>query len=268
MTSVIGSRKRKFIGCEILYREACHLASTSSAMVDVEFLRKGLHDLERQDMLSRIQQAIDAVDPEAGYDAILLGYTRCSDGVVGLQARTVPLVIPRGHDCMTLFFGSRAAYRSYFDANPGTYFLTTGWMERNFGGTGNRPEDLAAYGRPAYGMQGVMAKLGLTESPEEMVEKYGPEAAEYLLATLGDWMKNYDRFTYLRMGVCEEGRHLECARRDAEERGFRLEVRDGDLSLLRRLFEGPWDEDFVVVPPGGSIVALNDERVLDASRPT
>jgi len=268
MVSTIGAPRRKFIGCEVLYREACHLAATTTARVDVEFLRKGLHDLEREKMSSRIQAAIDAVDPDLGYEAILLGYARCSDGVVGLRARTIPLVIPRGHDCMTIFFGSRAAYRAYFDAHPGTYYLTTGWLERNFGEVGSRPAELDGYDRPAYGMEGVMKKLGLTQSFAEMVETYGREAAEYLMSSLGDWMKNYDRLVYLRMGVCTEDSHVERARRDAEKRGFKLEVRDGDLSLLRRLFEGPWDEDFVVVPPGGCVVALDDERVLGAEAPS
>ncbi len=36
-------RRLKFIGCEIIYREACWLAATSPELVDVEFLRKGLH---------------------------------------------------------------------------------------------------------------------------------------------------------------------------------------------------------------------------------
>ncbi|MEI6388936.1 MAG: hypothetical protein WCQ50_20170, partial [Spirochaetota bacterium] len=89
------TRKFKFIGCEILYREACFLAAVGPAMVDVEFLRKGLHDLERTDMSSIIQAAVDAVDPEAGYEAVLLGYARCNDGLVGTTARGIPLVIPR-----------------------------------------------------------------------------------------------------------------------------------------------------------------------------
>ena len=35
------------------------------------------------------------------------------------------------------------------------------------------------------------------------------------------------------------------------------------MKLLSRLFNGPWDEDFLVVPPGKRIVARNDDMVLD-----
>jgi hypothetical protein len=249
-------RKLKFIGCEIVHREACWLAATSPDLVDVEFLRKGLHDLETPDMVARVQAAIDVVDPYAGYEAVLLGYARCNDGLVGVTARDIPLVVPRGHDCITFFFGSRAAYRSYFDAHPGTYFLTSGWSERNI-------EEGTDYAKPAYGKQGVMGKLGLTESYEEMVEKYGKENADFLADTLGDWRKNYSKYLYLTMGVCDETALIEAARADAARMGWQFEVREGSLKLLSRLFNGPWDEDFLVVPPGKRIVARNDEMILD-----
>jgi len=250
----------KFLGCEILYREACYLAATGPAMVDVEFLRKGLHDLQRADMNAKIQAAVDAVDPKAGYEAVLLGYARCNDGLVGITARDIPLVIPRAHDCITLFFGSRASYREYFDAHPGTYYMTTGWAERNVGEDGE-------YGRPAYGQEGVMGKLGLADPYEVMVEKYGKENADFIAATIGDWRKNYDRFLYLPMGVSDETDIIEETRRSAAERGWSFEQRPGDLSLLRRLFAGGWNEDFLVVPPGGRIVARNDALVLEAEIP-
>lgn len=264
MNTKLGLRRLKFIGCEVLYREACWLAATAPVQADVEFLRKGLHDLPTHDMAARIQATVDAVDPAEGYDAVVLGYARCSDGLVGVRARSLPLVIPRAHDCITFFFGSRAAYREYFDAHPGTYYLTTGWSERSSAWRPSDPSALSTYGRPAYGMQGIMGKLGMTETYEELVEKCGKESADYLHAAVGDWMKNYDRFLYLRMGLCAEDAHLERARQDAAERGWRLEVRNGDLSLLSKLFHGQWDEDFVVVPPGSRIVARDDDRILDA----
>jgi len=88
-----GIRRLKFIGCEIIYREACALAASGPHRVDVEFLLKGLHDLPREDMLAKIQAVVDAANPEVGYEAVLLGYARCNDGLVGLKARQIPLVI-------------------------------------------------------------------------------------------------------------------------------------------------------------------------------
>ena len=250
-------RKFKFIGCEIIYREACFLAATGPHQVDVEFLLKGLHDLPRQDMLQKIQAIVDAVSPEAGYEAILLGYARCNDGLVGLKAGAIPLVIPRAHDCITFFFGSRSVYKDYFDRHPGTYFMTTGWAERNkFGETG--------YARPAYGMEGVMGKLGLAEPYEAMVEKYGKENADYVIESLGGWLKSYSRSLFLEMGVCDERPFIERARQEAAERSFEFELRKGDWTLLKNLFLGQWDDAFAIVPPGGTIVARNDEAVLGA----
>lgn len=250
------SKRYKFIGCEIVYREACLLAARSERIVDVEFLRKGLHDLETHDMVAKVQSVIDAVDPEV-YEAILLGYARCNDGLVGIEARTIPLVIPRAHDCITFFFGSRGAYRTYFDSHPGTYFMTTGWAERNIGvGVKNAV--------PAYGKQGVMGKLGLADSYEEMVEKYGKENADFIASTMGDWTKNYSNMLYLKMGVCDEGPQIEQGRKYAQEKSWSYEIRDGSWMLLEKLFGGVWDDDFVVVKPGCKIVAKNDETVLDA----
>lgn len=246
-------KKLKFIGCEIIYREACHLAAASPHRVDVEFLRKGLHDLHTPDMVSRVQAAIDAVDPQAGYEAILLGYARCNNGLVGVRARSLPLVIPRAHDCITFFFGSRGAFSNYFEAHPGTYYMTTGWSERNVG------ED---YARPAYGQQGVMGKLGLADSYEQLVAKYGKENADFILESIGDWRKNYSKLLYLRMDVCDERPLIEQTRQEAQERGWEFELRDGDWTLLKKLFTGPWDDDFLIVPPGGTIAARDDEQIM------
>ena len=255
-----GVRKFRFIGCEIMYREACHLAAAGRHQVDVEFLLKGLHDLPRGDMLAKLQATIDAVPAEAGYEAILLGYARCNDGLAGVTARSIPLVVPRAHDCITLFFGSRGAFQRHFDAHPGTYYMTSGWAERNrFDGD--------SYSTPAYGRQGVMARLGLAEPYEEMVAKYGKGNADYLVETLGGWAKAYSRLLYLKMNVCDEAPFLEDARRRAEERNWELVVQDGDWSLLRKLFAGEWDSDFLIVPPGHRIVARNDARILEAEKP-
>ncbi|MDP6045735.1 MAG: DUF1638 domain-containing protein [Phycisphaerae bacterium] len=256
----IESRKRlKFIGCEIIFREACSLAAASPHHVDLEFLRKGLHDLETGDMQARIQSAIDAVSPDDRYDAILLGYARCNDGVVGLKSGDIPLVIPRAHDCITLFFGSRGAYREYFDENPGTYYMTTGWIERgDYDPSGKSLQQQQA----PLGQAGVLEKLGLGDSYEEMVEKYGKDNADYIVASMGNWRDAYSKVLYLKMGVCDEAGFVEIAEQRARENNWEVEVRDGDISLLEKLFLGQWDDDFLVVQPGQRIAARNDDQIL------
>lgn len=119
----------KAISCEILYREMCATVARSPNQVDLEFLPKRLHDLGSAGMLRRLQAALDAVD-ESRYDAVALGYALCGTGTAGLTARGLPVVLPRAHDCITLFLGSKERYLEYFDSHPGVYFKTTGWIER------------------------------------------------------------------------------------------------------------------------------------------
>ncbi len=240
--------KYKFLGCEIIYREACKLAAVSPLRIDVEFQKKGLHDLKREEMQKRLQAAIDAVPESEGYKAILLGYARCNDGLVGLTARSIPLIIPKAHDCITFFFGGRAAYQAYFDGHPGTYYHTTGWIERN------NPD--------IPGSQGVMQQLGLDATYEEMVEKYGKENADFILATLGDGLKNYTGICYLQMGTTNEEPFIEVSQKQAQERNWAFELRQGDWTLLEKLFFGKWDDDFLIIPPGHHIVAQNDTEIL------
>ena len=254
---MLNAKTFKFIGCEIFYREACYLAAIGPNQVDLEFLAKGLHDLETADMVEKIQAIIDATEEsQKTFDAIMLGYARCNDGLVGVQARSLPLVIPKAHDCITMFFGSRKGYLDFFNANPGTYYETTGWIERN-----NTSEGQIE--RPAYGREGVMAKLGLTESYEELVIKHGKENADYIIETLGGWEKAYRRICYLEMGICDETPFIEFSRNRANEKGWDFELHKGNLTILQRLFLGQWDEDFLIVQPGQKIIARNDEEVLD-----
>jgi hypothetical protein len=239
-------RRFRFIGCEIVFREACLLAAHSRNIVDLEFVRKGLHDVPRQRMQEELQRRIDAVDP-ATYEAVLLGYGRCNDGTVGLQARAIPLVIPRAHDCITLFLGSKQRYRDYFDAHPGTYFRTSGWIERNFAGHEGT----------------IMQQLGLDKTFEDYVKEYGRENAEMIMQFVNSWQRNYRRLTFIDTVVASRLGYDQRTRQEAEERGWEFEKLPGDLGLLARMLHGQWDAaEFVVVPPGQRIVARNEDVLI------
>jgi hypothetical protein len=90
-------KRFKLISCEVFYREMCHAVAQSPHIVDIEFLPKGLHDLGSAVMRERVQAALDKVD-STGYDAVLFGYGLCNNGLVGVTAREIPVVLPRAHD--------------------------------------------------------------------------------------------------------------------------------------------------------------------------
>jgi hypothetical protein len=239
----------KLISCEVFYRELCETIAHSPHQVDVEFLPKGLHDIGCTGMQARLQEVIGKVD-ESSYDQIVMGYGLCNNGILGITARTIPIVVPRAHDCMAVFFGSRKRYEAYFEQFPGTYFLTTGWIER---GTA----------------EGELSQLSISHSNgmdltyEQMVEMYGEENAKYLFDTLGDQTKHYKRMTFLKMGVEPNGSFEQRARERAAEKNLEFHQEEGNMRLIRMLVNGPWnDDEFLVVPPGYKIAVRYDDKVI------
>ena len=244
----------KLICCEVFYREMCETIARSPHQVDVEFLPKGLHDIGCVGMQARLQEVIGRVD-EASYDQILLGYGLCNNGIAGLTARSIPIVVPRAHDCMAVFFGSRKKYEAYFEQHPGTYFLTTGWIER-----GTAEGELSQLS--------ISHAHGMDLTYEQMAEMYGEENAKYLFDTLGDQTKHYHRLTFLRMGIEPNESFEQRARDRAAEKNLEFHVEEGNMRLIHTLVNGPWnnEDDFLLVPPGYKIAVRYDENVIGVEK--
>ena len=98
----------KVISCEVLTREMQAAAARSHNQIDLEFLPMSLHDEERSVLRGKIQNIIDGADASR-HDSVVLGYGLCGNSVAGLQAREIPLVVPRAHDCISIFFGERSS---------------------------------------------------------------------------------------------------------------------------------------------------------------
>ncbi len=234
------------IACEVLFRELCRAAAEAPAVIDLKFLRKGLHD-DPDTLRQILSQELAQVDASQ-VQAVVLGYGLCSNGTVGLTAPDVPLVIPRAHDCITLFLGSRQRYAEMFNASPGTYYYTSGWLER---GGDKMPQ-------PSTQGGGL-----LDRSFEELVEKYGEDNARFLIEFQSQWRTRYTTACYIEMPLSHRPEYAERVKKIAEENGWEyLHVR-GDDRLIRFMVSGQWPkEDFVVLRPGETVRASYDECIF------
>lgn len=257
MLNVINPSAKRLlaIGCEVFHREACAAMAQSPYVIDIEFMPKSLHDIGEGPMSSRLQTAIDdalaARPPESWPDAIVLLYGLCNNGIRGLHA-PIPIIVPRAHDCITLLLGSRTRYIEHFQANPGTFYKSPGWIERDSDPDAN----------PAS----VTSRMGITHDYAKLVEEYGEENAEYLMETMGNWLKNYRKLSFIDTGVGQQEQYRQVCRAQAQENDWEYEEVAGDTVLINKLLNGDWNEqDFLVLQPGQQIAVSNESTVIYAA---
>ena len=234
----------QFIVCKVLQREAYLVASRAGHIVDITLMPQGLHN-EPDKLRVDVQQALDRVEDVQGnpYDATLLGYGLCSNGVVGLKAK-ITTVVPRGHDCITLLLGSKERYQEYFDTHRGVYWYSAGWIEGN--------------GQP--GRERYEATL------RHYTEKYGKDNAEYLMRMEQGWMTEYSWATYVDWGFPGAERYRQFTKECAGFLAWNYDELKGDPALMQRLVDGEWDEEsFLVVRPGQKVEAdVTTPRIIKA----
>jgi hypothetical protein len=245
--------KYKLIACEIAQPEFEHVVTDSEHDFDVEYLPQGYHsDVEvgRREIQRRIEAS-------TGYDAVILGYGLCNNMLAGIRAADTTMIVARAHDCITWFMGSKERYRHEFDSNPGTYYYTPGWLGVRVGNQKDQhyaePDETNSNG----------GGIGVSGTYEEIVEKYGEDNAQFLMEMSNAWTKHYKHGTYISLPFYnhEEYRphvHEICNRNDWQFREM-----DGDIGLLHRWINGPWEQgEFLVVPPGSRIIPTFDTTLI------
>ncbi len=117
------------IACGVLAVDIRQLIDELGIDATTRFLPGGLHN-EPEKLQRCLQQSIDEASQKGDADRLVIGYGVCGLGTVGIQARTIPLAMPRVHDCIALFLGGDAAYKREFARYPGTYYYSVGWSKK------------------------------------------------------------------------------------------------------------------------------------------
>lgn len=214
------------IACEV-FREMLAQAMPPELAAQITYLDYGLHRTPNK-IVSSVQRLIDEIETPS---LIILGYGLCGSGITGIQARRHTILVPRADDCITMFLGSRQRYYQEFESEPGTYWLSKGWLE-----SGSHP--LKEY--------------------EEYREKYGDKDAMWLL---DQQYRHYKRLVLVAHSQDDLDHYRTQAQAVAqfcERWGLRYEEILGSDNFLQQLVAVAQDLDkadgnFVIIAPGGEI---------------
>ena len=239
------------VACPVFQREIEQLAATAKNSVTLRWLEMGLHEQPAGNLRTALQAAIDTATP-AEFDVVAIAYGLCNLAVIGLTAKSVPVIIPRAHDCIGMLLGSSSCYLAQLDAQPGTYFQSAGWLENS-------------------SLNGEIRQQNFTFGPNSnvtraaLVEKYGEENADFLLEQFADFTRHYQRLAFIDTPVPAAKKWEGIAREIAEKKGWKFERLAGDLNWLRRLLDAEWSEnEFLRLEPGQRVVLRSDTRLIGA----
>jgi N-methylhydantoinase A/oxoprolinase/acetone carboxylase beta subunit len=246
-------KRYRVIACGVFRREidAIRAEIPPSILLDILWLELGLHRNPHR-LNALIREEIDRLDSSGEpYDAVLLAYGLCSHGITGISSACYPLVIARAHDCITLFLGSKERYQEEFSHSPGTYWFTPGFISGSL--QPGRSEKYA----------------GVFHEYEEQYRTYlerfdDPDIARYIIDNQEQaWIANYTRGAYISSGLSGDDELRQKAREYCAHRNWMFTEVPGDLSLIRDLLAGNWDnERFLVVDPGRTITAGDSAAII------
>lgn len=232
------------VACRVLEAEIGAVAADARHIVRREWFDIGLHDRPER-LRGNLTAAIARAEADSSVEQVVLAYGLCGLALVGLAPRRCTLVVPRAHDCLTLFLGDRERYAETMRREPGTYWYSPGW---------NREKRV-----PGPDREATLRK--------EYTARFGAEQAESLLEAERGTFAHHTCAGYTDLGLPGDDAHRRYAEACARSMGWRFEHHRGDPALLRALLHGPWDAGrFLVVTPGEQIEHSVDAAIVRAAK--
>jgi len=214
----------KLISCDIFEQELQAACARSSNRIEIDILTQPPHQLSEHEMLACLQSRIDRAD-RTGFHAVLVVAGSCKHGLTGLRARSIPLVLPRAKDCISLLLEA-----------PRQRTATAGTKQRSrsvldLSSHSSNPSAACEY--PTYWMAPVETPVFHLTRKTSRLDYGKPQVKRQTAPTL-----------------------LFPPRPDGPGRR---------RSVLEMLVEGYWNHaDFLVVPAGWQVVVQQPQRIIAA----
>lgn len=209
--------KTVILSCPTLMGELKTALAAADSEAVVYFIPRQLHSVPKK--LHEYLQ--DMIDHFYNVDQIVLCVSGCGGGTAGLRAASSKLIVPRTRDCLDILLSGESLDALRRDIS-GVYF-TESWMEC----TKESEIDL-----------------------DKLSKKMGREKAENFLRRL---YKTCNKFYIIDTGCYNVRAVEEYVAPLVKILSGTMTMLHGQCGVLRKIAEERFDDDFVIVPPGGEV---------------
>ena len=235
------SAQKRFsiIACSV-FKNELEQAKERSKAVSCDFFEMGLHIVPEK-LRQQLQNMIDECAQKNSPDYILLLCGLCGNAVLGLKCDACELVIPRIHDCISMFLGSSERYFELKEKYPRAYFASAGWIDSD-----------------------LLPSQKLFESTRKKFEEKYPdddEMIDELMDAFAEQFKEYNTYFYTEFQNCKTCMH-EC-KKYADFMNWGFQYIESDPRFFIDAISMNWDERFLIVPKSRSIKQSVGGKILD-----
>ena len=202
------------IACSMLEDEVREAMRQTGRNLPVLWIDRGLHEHPeklREELRVRIDSSNDA-------DVIMLTFALCGNALAGIGSNRATLVLPKFDDCIHILTSGEHGSRGEVDCR--TLYYTGGWLKSD---------------------------RFIGKDFESCVARYGPKKAGYIYNAM---LKNYRCMQLLDTQSYDMQQYRGMAADTAARLGLAYSEGPGSIRILKKLFLGEWDDEFLIAQPG------------------
>ncbi len=204
------------IACSTIQEEVRKAMAKAKKEYPIIWMDSSLHEFPEK-LSTALQEEINKIE---NVENILLCYGLCGNALLGIKSNKANLILPKADDCISILLWK---CDHILEDRKETYFLTKEWIDSD---------------------------RGILEDYKHTIEKYGCKKAHEIFKIM---LNHYKYLMLIDTKTYSIEEYTEKAKKMAETLDLEMIIRKGNIDLLKKLFTGPWDEDFCRIERGEAI---------------
>jgi len=229
------------IVCGVLEEIFTKTAQKSENDIQIRIIDKHLHT-EPDKLRVELQKFLDNLTET--FDFVVLGFGLCGGALNGLKSGKHTLVIPKSHDCITFYLGSKERYNEMVDKYENKcYWFTPSFFKQEY----------------------LPVKSFNDKKWQDYADKYDEDTADYLMEIELAPLKNYTHLMLVDDFSAPTEGMAGFAEQTANEYNWKIGVFDVVYDMFDMFFKGTYDENvFLTVLPENTVVQSQSAREIIA----